>query len=348
MNQDKPLKGEWDFNLRKKWETENAGDNVLVRGSSIQVDDEGNVFFFELKHAKIVVFDRNGNFISSFGKKGEGPGEYKMAQRILLEGKKIIVPDMGRFHYFSKNGDFLKTIDAGSMIFPLAFLDENRFIFTTEQDSENKKTDSLRLFNLLTKNGEDITDIEAETPLTASSGGMAIRLKDSLTAPGLVLGVRGENLFFGKNDKYLIKKTDLKGTEIYSFSLEGRKRKKISMEYKRKRFDNVLVNGRKMPKNMIDQMVKRIPDEAPFFNRILVRDSGLIYVFITDLENETGREIDIFSPEGNYLYHAEIKMPENLIIKSGLTFKNDHLYLFAEDEEGVGKLIKFKIDQPMV
>ncbi len=93
-------------------------------------------------------------------------------------------------------------------------------------------------------------------------------------------------------------------------------------------------------------MIKGMPDEAPFFGRIMVGKSGLIYVFVSDLENETGQEVDIFSAQGKYLYHGEIKLPDNYKIRSGLTFENGHLYVFAEDDEGEGELVKFKINLP--
>jgi len=347
-NQDKPLKGEWDFNLQKEWAVQSAGKDILVRGSSIQVDEEGNVYLMERKHTKIFVFDSKGTFLYSFGKKGEGPGEYKMAFNMTLQGDKIIVPDMGKFHFFTKKGEYVKSIIAGRMIFPRAFIDEDRFIHVQEQSDDKKETNYLKLYNLKTKKSEEIGKIEAEKILVASSGGMTIALRIPQTTSGIVVGAKDSKLYFGKSDKYQIKKTDLKGKEIFSFLLEGRKRKIIPMAFKRKRIERVKVNGAKMPKEMIDQMVKGIPDEAPFFTRILIDKNGLILVFVADPENENGREIDIFSPEGKYLYHSRLQLPDSLSVRSSLTFKGDYFYVFAEDEEGEGKLMKFRIDNPKI
>lgn len=346
-NKDKPLKGEWDFNLQKVWEVENAGEDVMVRARSVLADDEGNVYVFEFTQSKFFVFDPNGTFLYSFGKKGEGPGEIKNAFSFFLLNDMIIVPEMGKFSFFTLKGKFIKSINTGRMIAPLAFLDTGHFFHTGGLMPQEKKSgDMLYLLDLETRKDKVIAEIPPEEALTASSGGMRIMLRDSSTTPAIILGLKDKNIYYGKSDKYLIKKSDLDGNEIFSFSLEGRKRKKIPMAYKRKRFENVIVNGRKMAKEMIDQMVKGMPDESPFFNRIIVDGKGLIYVFVSDLENETGQEIDIFSPEGKYLYHGEIKMPGNYKIAAGLTLKNNHLYLFGDDEEGVRKLLKFKINMP--
>lgn len=346
-NKDKPLKGEWDFKPELLWQVENAGDDVLVRAGSIRVDEAGNIYVLELSQLKIFVFAPDGKFLYSFGKRGEGPGEIKNVFRFFLLDERVIIPELGKFSFFTLKGKFMNSVNTGRMIAPIVFLDANQFLHTGGLlPREKKSSDKLYVFDFETRKDREISEIPFEDALTASSGGMQIMLKDSATTPMIVLGLRDKHLYFGKSDKYLVKKIDLNGSEIFSFSLNGRKRKKISPAFKRKRFENVLVNGRKMPKEMIDQMVKSMPDAAPFFNRIMIDPNGFIHVFVSDLENESGQEIDIFSPEGKYLYHGEIKMPDNYVIRGGLTFKDNYLHLFAEDEEGIGKLLKFKISMP--
>jgi len=346
-NPDKPLKGRWDFKPELRWQVKNVGDDVLVRVGSVQVDEAGNVYVLESSQMKIFVFAPDGKFRYSFGKRGEGPGEIKNAVQFFLLDDRIIIPEMGKFSFFSLKGNFLNAVNTGRMIIPIAFLDSNQFFHTGGlMRPEKKLSDTLYIYDIAARKDRIISEIAPEETLTASSGGMQIRLKDSTTTPMIILGLKDEQLFFGKSDTYLIKKTGLDGREIFSFSLEGRKRKKISTDFKRKRFENVIVNGRKMPKEMIDQMVKGMPDEMPFFSRIMIDPNGFIHVFVSDLENESGQEIDIFSPEGKYLHHGEIRVPGNFIIKGGLAFKGDSLYLFAEDEEGEGILLKFNVKMP--
>ncbi|MCP5105541.1 MAG: 6-bladed beta-propeller [bacterium] len=78
-NTDKPLKGTWDFSPQKVWETQTAGDDLLVDVRQIRVDDGGNIYLMEGKHSKLYVFDTDGKFRFAFGKKGSGPGEYRFA-----------------------------------------------------------------------------------------------------------------------------------------------------------------------------------------------------------------------------------------------------------------------------
>ena len=97
----------------------------------------------------------------------------------------------------------------------------------------------------------------------------------------------------------------------------------------------------------MDQLVKNMPDYSVYFSRIYVDESSRIYVFVSDAQNELSQEIDIFSAEGEYLYHSELSLPGNLIAKSRLVLKDGYLYVFADDDEGERKLYKFKIQLPV-
>ncbi len=152
-NPDKPLQGEWDFALHKVWELNGAGEDVFVQANTIRVDDEGRVYVLELKLSKIFVFDKDGNFLYAFGKKGEGPGEVRMAYTFFLVGDKVIIPDMGKINYFDKKGTYIESKIAGSMVFPRFFLDEKSFIYVKETREAKRSSDRLEIINLDTKQG---------------------------------------------------------------------------------------------------------------------------------------------------------------------------------------------------
>lgn len=63
-NENKPLKGQWDFQLQKMWEVGNAGEDVLVEARVLQVDDDGkvygNVYVLDMKYFKFFVFSPEG------------------------------------------------------------------------------------------------------------------------------------------------------------------------------------------------------------------------------------------------------------------------------------------------
>ncbi|MCK4981116.1 MAG: 6-bladed beta-propeller [Candidatus Delongbacteria bacterium] len=45
----------------------------------VEIDSQGNIFLFEARKGKIMKFDKSGKYITSFGKLGNGPGEFPFA-----------------------------------------------------------------------------------------------------------------------------------------------------------------------------------------------------------------------------------------------------------------------------
>jgi hypothetical protein len=74
-NRDKPLKGEWDFRLEKVWEVERAGESVFGRPFTLTVAEDETIYVFDMKNDENYILDKNGTFIKTFGRSGQGPGE---------------------------------------------------------------------------------------------------------------------------------------------------------------------------------------------------------------------------------------------------------------------------------
>jgi hypothetical protein len=259
-----------------------------------------------------------------------------------------VVCDVSKLHFFFKDGKYSRSINLTGMFSVRGFLDENRVILIKSEDEPKKSVEHLTLYDITAKKYTPILDININKPLSAASGGVVVMIKDSNFTPILVVTVSGQSILYGKNDDYAIHKIDWKGKPMLSFSIEGREPKKFPETSKRKRFEDIKLNGQPMPKEMVDQMIKGMPDQYTLFNGLRLDETGLIYVYLPDLSNKTGQEMDIFSAEGKYLYHALLTLPNGLKTVSTLSIKGNFLYVFAEDEEGEGKLLKFKITKPGV
>ena len=352
INTNQPLMGKWDFKPEKIWETDSAGNDPLIRISTLRIDQNGNLFVFDMKTSRFHVYSPQGQFLYSFGKRGEGPGEYRMVFNFFIVKNKVVVPDMNKIHFFETSGKFIKTETfTGSIVFPRAFIDETRFVYIPSQPQNEGGDDKLELYDISTGKKKLLGQVQAESVMAATvsrQGGQArINIKDANTTPGVIIGYYQNCLYFGKNNRYLIKKTDLNGKELLSFSISDRKRNKITPEIKRKRLEGISLNGRKIPDDMIKQLMKTMPDQCTHFNRIWVDNNGLIYVFVANLSDETGQQIDIFSPDGKFLNQANLTLPDGYKLQNkALTIKENHLYVFAEDPDGEASLIKYLILLP--
>ncbi|HLP47936.1 MAG TPA: 6-bladed beta-propeller [Candidatus Kapabacteria bacterium] len=347
-NEDKPLKGNWDFKLRKLWEINSAGDQILTQIVDIKEDEDGRIFVMERQQNKFFVFDQNAKFLYSFGNRGEGPGEYKLAFSFFLKGQYVIVPDQDRSHYFNKDGKYIKSYSYGTVVFPRAQLDEFRFLVMRDNDDEKVQLNKLEIFDLNSMKYTPIAEISSEKTLDAHLGRMRVKFKDASTTPMVIITENNNEIYFGKNDQYFIKKIDTNGKELLSFSISGREKKKISEKLKRERFENARSRGNapSIPKEVIDQMVKSMPDYCTYYNYIDIDKKGLIYIYLNDFANKTAQEIDIFSPGGKYLFHGNIQLPQGLKSVTPLRIKKTGLIVFVEDEEGEQELVKFQVEAP--
>jgi len=350
-NEDKPVRGEWDLNLQEVWSVDSAGDDFFVRLNSPVIDDEGNVYVLDKKYVKIFVFNSEGKFVRTIGRQGEGPGEYKNPNILFFSGNYLIVVDRGqRVHYFTREGKYRNTLRYDLNARPRGFIDVLHFIAIRsnigEDGDEKKEKEPLNLYDIKTKKASLIAEIRAEKVVTASNGSgrgsATVYVQFDQLTPTVVTALDNKKVYFGMNDVYSIKKVDLEGKELLSFSIKGRKRKKIPMEYKESQIKLLSPEAQSMKRKLIDSM----PDDSTYFNKIDVDENGFIYVYLTDFANVRGQEIDIFSPDGTYLYHSYVKLPGKYRTIGLSVMKGDHMYIRVEDEGEELRLIKYKINRP--
>jgi hypothetical protein len=351
-NPDQPLKGEWDFKPEHVWTISNAGDELLARPGALLVSDDGTVYVYDPKNRKNYMFNKNGQFIKSFAGQGEGPGEVRNQGPFFLVNDKIIIPEWGRVHYFSKNGDYIKSkAFTGVQRMPSFFLDENELVLVSAvPQDEPDGIGEITIQNLQSSKMTIIKKFPMFMGGTAGKGKNELHILFNGLSPIMTVGYDPvqKKIYYGNSDSYLIYVTDLKGNQLNSFSFSvQRKKSKVPAAVKKERFEGLY---KSFPKNIIDQLYKSVPGEATFFNRIDIVNR-LVYVFVPYVVPTTPQqEVDIFSLDGKYLYRGVIRVGSDLNIVfsvfKNLIIKNNHLYVVVEDKEGTRKLAKYKVVLP--
>jgi hypothetical protein len=346
VNKDKPQLGEWDFKLEKVWEIDSAGNEVLGHPQGMLVSEDGILYLSDQANRIDYIFGPDGNFIGSFAERGEGPGEVQRHGRFFSVDDKVIIPDMGRIHYFSREGEYLKTVKKDCE--PHAFIDENRLIDAPLSavflpDGKGKIT----LCDLQSGKDTVISEFSAFEGGIARSSGMVVDIIVPVFSPLMTVCYSGNRIYWGMSDRYVIHVTALEGSAIASFSVD-RKKTKVSKRDKRDFFktDN-------MPANMLKQIVDSMPDEITSFYRIEIHNK-LIFVFVPeiDLEYKTLRirQIDMFSPESKYIYKAHLNFGKNRVHLSSplqnIVIKGDFLYAVLQDKDDNVLVAKYKISLP--
>jgi hypothetical protein len=353
-NPDKPLKGNWDFQIQKIWDVENAGQDVIGEVHNIAVSADERTYIEDSKNFKIYIFSKEGKFISSFGNKGAGPGEilkYGDGKQLFIVKGTVLFSDVNKIHYFSLEGKYNKTVSLPAGLKPDEFVSEDVFFSVPYTlNDPDKKEAKIILYNI--KEGSQKV-ISKFFPFENASKSKRIGTRQRMTVvieapnliPRMMLAFRNSKVIYGMSDSYRINVLDLKGKENISFGVEGRKLADFPEDLK-KELPKMLAS---VPPDMVKQIIDSLPEKITFFQHISVDRNGLIYVFVSAPEETNIQTLDIFSPGGKYLYTSKLKIAEGLSIKPDfIYFKDDILILVAEDNEGTPKVIKYSLKLPVL
>lgn len=345
-NSDKPLRGEWDFSPKKEWEIFRVGADMFSEPDRIRISDDGTIYISDPANGMNYIVSQTGEFLKAFGKKGQGPGEIRQQRDLFLVGSQIYIVDTGMIHFFSKSGDYIESKrNLSYLIRPVFFLNKEEFIscpfgIFEAPDGLGK----VSRVNLNTKAEKVITEFRIFEGGMAKSGKLVGSFIMVGLTPLITVGYGNNRIYYGMSDSYVIHISDMNGHVLDSFSLE-RKRRRISDEVKRRSFEEFT----RISRHTREQFIKTTPNNCTFFSRIEVH-SELIYVFVPDILRQNKQKIDIFSPEGKYLYSGVIELEQGVtLIHSQLdnpVIKDGYLYAALQDESFKIKIAKYRINLP--
>ena len=118
------------------------GDFAAPQG--VAVDGDNNVYVTDTLNNRVEIFDADGNFISEFGKHGDGPGYFARPKGIAVDsdGHIWVADEMeDRLQVFNRDGQLLTYLGMGHGELPGQFksligvaIDKNNKVYTTEQE----------------------------------------------------------------------------------------------------------------------------------------------------------------------------------------------------------------------
>ena len=322
-NPREPLYGEIKFELEEDLSIgREDDDNYMFYGvGDIEVDSKENIYVADKRNYRVQKFDRNGNYIQTIGRQGQGPGEFELPTRIRINETTgdIYVKDQAfSIEIFDKQGAHIKGIKTKKSFSDFRLDEDGKIIGVFRTVSESSRTNSICKVNL---EGE-IVETYAEFPYNR------FRQRRSETAVFsvitgwekelLISKINNQTFVYGYSGKYDLSVIDKNGQLLYKIKK-----------------DEPL---RKFPAKMRDRLKKiNLGEYQPFYYLIFTDSEGRIYVQTNKTwleEDVTKKEVDIFSKDGYYLYKTALPK-HTYVIKNG--------YLYAREVEDDELVKRFKI-----
>ena len=322
-NPKEPLYGEFVFDLE---EDLSIGGNVnddnyyfMARIRKLVVDDQLNIFVIDRRNRRIQKYDRAGNYLVTFGRFGQGPGEFQIPNEIIVDNRgKIWVFDLAKraFVVFSENSVYEKNIPVETAIFN-TFFSKNGFVFFQLNDyrgGDGPQTTVLK-FNPDTLEKDTIAKFIWE-----KKGNYPGFIAHNYSYQLFFHQINQSFLCYGFSSEYKIHIIDGVGNivriiEKYEEPIPISREEK-GMTVKEGAF---IATGRADSNNINHY---EFPSHRPFFRGILTDIMGRIYVlrFQSILNKEEKVAFDVFGKDGSYLYQIVLPFIP-VAIKSGYLFE---------------------------
>jgi len=345
-NADKPLKGEWNFQPQKIWAVDKVNGAPLERPSELRASQDEMLYFHDFDRGVSFVFDKDGTFIHSFAKQGTGAGEVSRYLNCFLAGDKVVVGSRDKLHFFSREGSFLKSIPNNLFErFPLIFVNENEFLFIPQRMGQ-PQGEKIKIVSLDLRSDQEkmLDEFSVSVGEKAGPGGPPVVVLGLTPQVKIGFDAGARRLYYGRSDDYTTHVSEVEGNRLFAFSL-NRERKKVTIEEKRGHFEKSSI-----PKDRYEKILPVLPDDMTHFMRIQVVE-GLIFVYSTERldRNQDKIAIDIFSPEGKYMYRSYLQFGDQRPLYTHVEkviIRGNHCYALLEDGSGKSIFAKYQISLP--
>lgn len=325
--------------LEERFSIDTASMNIARIGLwdivAFRVDSESNIYCTSSKNIDYYVFkfDKNGRFVKSFGRRGQGPGEVHRGGSLNINSKDEIeiyqvMPNV--ISFFNKDGIFIREMSLDSGFTRAMTLENGNYLVfgpaqVVDPSSESGVHTPLRL---LDSEFKEIVELDRRlTPDPANAKKM------KFTEHIFQWRISDGKIFAGNEER---------GYEILVYDLKGKLIRKIKKEYK----------PVKLPEEIKQKFVKSMkffadrvyfPDHLGPFQSIFTDEKGRLLVATYEKGTSPGEYIhDIFNPDGIFIcrksfnHSAESKYGSNISLPA--LARNNRLYCLQESESGFRRL----------
>ncbi len=333
-------------------------EKVLIGAAGqLVVDNSDRVYIGDHQESTVHLFQPDGNFLTSFGREGEGPGEFRFVGKMQIHSNELFVfdPNQRRIQVFTLTPDlhsvpeYSHTINLGGENWKRVAEDfmppalhsirnDGSFLLFSQnsflQYREDPEFQGYIRYHLMDRNGTNITDKIFEMRMPEHIVTESFTLPPPFYGRGLMAKSSDDRIFSAWTDDFLIKVHDSDGVYQRAFFHPFTKKLLTREEAINSMDDHEQLH------NAVRKM--QLPETWPALNQMFMDDKNRMWVatIMDDLEVHDWWILDEY---GELL--ATFSWPRNQSIQ---LVKNDHLYTReAEEETGLQQIVKYRFNLEM-
>ena len=327
------------FTLEEEFSIDTERDDIAITGltyiAHFDIDSNRNIYCLNgtSNENSIVKFDRDGKFIISFGRKGQGPGEMNRPYHLELNNQEqIVITDYlaRKLLFFDKDGSYIKESAGDLMAMRAHPLSNGKYLVWYQLNGQI--TDEYLIQTPLSIRTFDMDEIKELDRYKYPNYRVTGKIKG--TTPLFAWAVSSSRIYIGN---------ETRDYEIWIFDLEGNLLRKVMKEYNPQSIPNEYIKERTKNMTLERKEATYFPDSYPPFQGIITDDSDRLYVMTYEKDVETGDNIfDIFDSDGLFIGKNPI---ETISWNSQIIAKisGNKLYCVRERSSGYKELIVYKM-----
>lgn len=319
------------------------GDENEMFGSSVvfNVDENGFIYATDQDAKQIKKYGPDGKHVLTFGRKGQGPGEFQNPSvvRFLKDGTIYVSEGFGnKIIFFDEKGVYLRQSHLPGEFFDLWISPDGTYLGSEQVAPQYVGQGPVETFiRLYDRHFKPILELHRESFVfpdrsLGPAGGQA-DITSRLLARPMAIAVMGPDgiVYFGRSDVYAVEIMAPEGRKLMTISRDVE-----ALPYTERDRDFILKEDGDMMMSLMksEALTKeylslvRFPKNKPFFRALVPMDEGGLAV-VVDIEGDTAAWLDLFDREGTFLGRVRASVPFlNLIFKKGKA------YALHRDENG--------------
>jgi hypothetical protein len=297
VNPAAPLKGTIELQVEKIREVNPYElKDVGMRAYGSTRSDDGELLLFDLNSGESHHFGKDGRYLGRMIKQGQGPGEFPPFSGLTLHfiGDEIWATSLQKIARFGRNGGFLDEVKLTSVNHPRFLVDGSRYLGEKSEWSEKGQKRSVVLVNFKKPNQEEEAVIYETTQEWLLRKGQSA-FNDDWATPAIHIGYcpLSRKVYTALNLEYKILVSDLAGKSSYVIE-RPYEPVRLSAEDKEFMADWALRG------DSWRWILDVYPDTlAPVYD-ISALPKGYLAAF--RVTGPKKFEVDVFDPEGRYVY----------------------------------------------